>query len=641
MSDDLYGWIGKILQIDLTKSKIGKIDLPKNLCTDFIGCRGINSKILYDQVNPKTHPLDPENVLIWGTGPLEGTPIGMGRYSVTTKNLRGSISEGGLGGFFAPELKFAGYDHIVIRGKSKKPVFIWIDDEEIEIRDAKNIWGKNTWETDSIIKEELGDDDIQICYIGPAAENMVHSTPLISGLTHAGCRAGFGEVMGSKKLKAIAVRGTGGVKVAQIEKFMDLTMKLFEYFEPANVMDPWYLTYLTGAPHILIGNEVGNIPTRNAQQMSFEFGKDISGEKFFEKYYTRRRACFGCPLVCMSSWYKVPCGPYAGTEGGGAWNFVGLGSMVGINYLPAILKAITLCNQLGLDWFHVGYSIAWAMECFEKGLISRKDTDGLVLKFGNHESFIEMIKKIAYREGFGDVLADGVDAAAKKIGKGSEKFALTVKGQECEVMPQRNLYVAALGIATSETGPDHTRWYPPYAINPATVPPEKLKELNLDIDFEKAFQTRLPEGKGRLLKWLTDSRAVLESIPTCLLIWRGIYHVDLNFWADLLTSGTGLGFKYKQLIEAGERIMNIERAFNVREGFRRKDDTIPFRMQTEHVSAHHYGPLISKDFNYMLDEYYKDRGWDLESGIPTQRKLEQLSLEYIVKDLEGMNIMVK
>lgn len=641
MKNEWCGWKGKILRIDLSRSKIHAKELSKDLCKNFIGCRGINSKILYDEVNPKIHPFDPDNLLIWGTGPLDGTPIGMGRFSVTTKGQRNTISEGGLGGFFAPELKFAGYDHIVVRGKSQKPVYIWIDDREVEIRDADKIWGKNTWETDAIIKEDVGDKDIQICYIGPAAENMVHSTPLISGLTHSGCRAGFGEVMGSKKLKAIAVRGSGGVKVDQIEEFMDLTMELFEYFEPANVMDPWYLTYVTGAPHILIGNAAGNIPTRNAQQMSFEHGRDISGEKFFEKYYTRRRACFGCPLVCMSSWYKVSCGPYAGTEGSGAWNFVGLGPMVGVSNLPAILKAITLCNQLGLDWFHVGYSIAWAMECFEKGLISKKETDGLDLNFGNHESLIEMIRKIAYREGFGDVLADGVDAAAKKIGKGSERFALTVKGQECEVIPQRNLYLAALGIATSETGPDHTRWYPPYAINPAIVPPEKLKELNLDIDFKKAFQTRLPEGKGKLLKWLTDSRAALESIPTCLLIWRGIYHIDLNFWADVLTAGTGVDFTYTQLMEAGERIMNVERAFNVREGFRRKDDTIPYRMQTEPVPEHHYGPLTPKDLNCMLDEYYNDREWDLETSIPTRKKLQQLSLGYIIKDLQGMGIEVK
>jgi len=641
MNEGWYGWNGRILRVDLSRSKVVKEGLSKELSRNFIGCRGINSKILYDEVNPQIDPLDPDNLLIWGTGPLDGTPIGMGRFSVTTKGRRMSISEGGLGGFFGPELKFAGYDYIVIKGKASKPVYIWIDDEEIEIRDASHIWGKTTWETDKIVKGEIGDPDIQMCYIGPAAENMVHAAPLISGLTHSGCRSGFGEIMADKKLKAIAVRGSGSVKVAQPEKFMKLFTELYEYFDPANVMDPWYLTYLTGPPHIFIGNEIGNIPTRNAQQMGFEHAKDISGEKYFEKYYKRRRACFGCFLIGQTSWYEVPSGPYAGTVGGGLWNTLSWGSLMGINNLPAILKAVTLCNQLGLDWFHVCYSIAWAMECYEKGLISKKDTDGLDLSFGNYEAMIELMRKIAYREGFGKVLADGVDAAAKKVGKQSERFALTIKGQECEIMPQRNLYVAALGLATSETGPDHTRWYPPYAINPATFSVGRLKEFGWNIDLEKAYQPRLPEGKGRLLKWLTDSRAALESIPTCLSIWRGKYHVDLKYWADILVAGTGVAFTYGKLLTAGERIMNIERAFNVREGFRRKDDTIPIRMQTEPQPQFHYGPLTPKKLNYMLDEYYREREWDLETGIPTRRKLQQLSLGYVIEDLQGMGIEVR
>ena len=641
MSEGWYGWKGKILRVDLSRSKIIKQELPKEYCRDFIGCRGINSKILYDEVGPNIHPTDPNNLLIWGTGPLDGTPIGMGRYSVTTKGLRMSIAEGGLGGFFSPELKFAGYDFIVVKGKSKNPVYIWIDDENVEIRDASNLWGKTTWETDRIIKEEIGDPDIQICYIGPAAENMVHSAPLISGLTHSGCRSGFGEIMADKKLKAIAVRGSGGIELAKPDRFMELLEELYEYFKPENVMDPWYLTYLTGPPHIYIGNELGNIPTRNAQQMGFENSKDISGEYFFEKYYKRRRACFGCFLIGQSSWYEVTDGKYSGTCGGGLWNTIGWGPLMGINNLPAILKAVTLCNQLGLDWFHVNYAIAWAMECYEKGIISKKDTDGLDLVFGNHEAMIELLRKIAYREGFGNILADGVDAAAKKIGNQSERFALTIKGQECEIMPQRNLYVCALGLATSETGPDHTRWYPPYAINPATFPIEKLEEFGWNIDLKKAYQSRLPEGKGRLLKWLTDSRAALESMPTCLSIWRGKYHVDLNYWANILAAGTGIDFTYQKLLTIGDRIMNIERAFNIREGFRRKDDTIPIRMQTEGQPKFHYGPLTSEKLNYMLDEYYGEREWDLNTSIPKRKKLEELSLKYVIEDLIKNNIEVK
>jgi aldehyde:ferredoxin oxidoreductase len=639
-----YAWKGSILKIDLSKSKIAKLDLPRDLAKDYIGCRGLNSKILYDEVKAGVDPLGPGNVLIWGAGPLEGTPVGMGRFSATTKSPRMTIAEGGLGGFFSPELKFAGYDHLVVRGQSRKPVYIWIDDGLVEVRDADHIWGKTTWETDKILKQELGDQNIQICYIGPAAENMVHAAPLISGLTHAGCRAGFGEVMASKKLKAVAVRGSGGVQVANPREFERLFMELYTYFDPDKCMDRYYLTQLTGPQHASIQSFEGNLQTRNSQELSFEYAHEISGEKYLENYVERPRACFSCHVASFcrgAKWYEVKDGPYAGTNGGGLWNMIALGALMAVHSIPAILKANTLCNQLGLDMFHVAYSIAWAMECYEKGIINRNITDGIELTFGNHQAVIEMITKIAYRDGFGSILADGVDKASQRIGNGSERFALTIKGQELDTMPLRNLYIAALGVATSETGPDHTRWYPPQPPNPRIVPPEARREMHFDLDLEKAFQTKLPEGKGFFLKWLTDSRAVLESLPTCQTMYRGKYQIDMRLWADILTAATGENFTLQGVMLIGERIINIERSFNIREGFTRKDDTIPIRMQTEPVPAHHYGPLKPEDLNYMLDEYYQARGWDKKTSIPTKQKLQELSLAGVIKDFEQLRIEVQ
>jgi aldehyde:ferredoxin oxidoreductase len=641
MGRNWYGWKGVILRVDLSERKIVKQELSMELAKNYIGCRGINSKILYDEVKPGTDAFSPENELIFGTGPLDGTPVGMGRVSVTTKSTRGTLIEGGFGGFFGPELKFAGYDHLIIKGRAEKPVYIWIDDESVEIRDAAHLWGKTTWVTDKIIKDEIGDPSIQVACIGPAAENLVSSCPVVSNLTHTGGR-GCGTIMGAKKLKAIAVRGSGEVKVAYPAEFEKAYAKIREALDLRGSKDRFTVPWAIFGPSILprIFNEEGGLMSLNAQRMAWEHADDISGEKYLMEYVMRPNACFCCPFPSCSTWFQVKDGPYAGTVGGKltAGDVICLGSLIGVNYLPAILKTRSLCDQLGLDVFHVGFALSWAMECFEKGILTEKDTDGIALQFGNHEGVIEMVKKIAYRDGFGGILAEGVEKASRIVGKGSERYALAVKGQELEGMPQRNLYVAALGVATSEVGPDHTRWYPPYPPHPQVVAREVLEELHIDVDFEKALNTRSPEGKGRLLKWLTDTRAVFESIPTCVFILRGELGIDLRIWREVLVKGTGVDFSCEELMKAGERIINIERAFIVREGFRREHDTIPRRMLEEPVPERYYGPISRGDLDRMLDEYYEARGWDKGTAIPTRRKLEELGLKEVADELEKLKV---
>jgi aldehyde:ferredoxin oxidoreductase len=286
----------------------------------------------------------------------------------------------------------------------------------------------------------------------------------------------------------------------------------------------------------------------------------------------------------------------------------------------------------------VAYTIAWAMECYEKGIINKSDTDGVDLRFGNDEIIIDLIKKIAYREGFGNLLAEGSQRASQIIGKGSDKYLLTVKGQELEGMPERNLYVAALGVATSEVGPDHTRWYPPYPPNPRIISKDLLNELGVDIDLSSALQTRLPDGKGKLLRWLVISRSVVESLPGCVFLLRDTLGLDLRIWKDLLIAATGVNFTYPEILKAGERILNIERAFIVREGYRRKDDIIPRRMLEEPVPRHHYRELDRKTFNHMLDEYYEENGWDKNTAIPTREKLEELGLNEVIKQFDRLGI---
>jgi aldehyde:ferredoxin oxidoreductase len=642
MEKKWFGWKGKILCVDLSRKKIFRKKLSKSLAKNYIGCRGINSKLLYDQVNESISPYDPENKLLIGTGPLNGTPVGVGRLSITTKSPRGSIAEGGIGGCFAPELKFAGFDHIIITGISQKPVYIWIDDDEVQIRNATHLWGSTTNETEDLLKEEIGDTNFEPLYIGPGAENLVHSCPILSG-HHAGGRAGCGEIMGHKKLKAIVVRGSKGVQVAHPNDFEKLYERMDEVFDLKETMDPFVVSYgIFGSSSIVrTFNGVHQLGTRNFQTMNFEHVQDISAETYMRDFVTKPESCFCCPVPSCGQWFEIKDGPYAGTKGGNLRALAATyGAVLGIRDLPAVLHLHVLCNQLGLDPYCAMYTIAWAMECFEKGVISKEDTDGIELTFGNYESAIELTKKIAYRDGFGNLLAEGAKKASEKIGKGSGKYALEVKGQELEGMPERGLYSAALGVATSEVGPDHTRWYPMNLPNPASLSRDLFREIGFsDDDITKSFQATLASGKGQLVKFLSDRDALIESIPACIFLhvrsWLG---VDFKFWRDLLKAGTGMTFVSGELLMAGERIVNIERAFNVREGYRREHDTLPRRMFEEPVPGGYYGPIKRKDMDLMLDEYYEARGWDKVTSIPTKSKLEELSLQDVSEDFKRLGV---
>jgi aldehyde:ferredoxin oxidoreductase len=570
----------------------------------------------------------------------------MGRVSIMTKSYRNTVGEGGFGGFWGPELKRAGYDHLVIEGVSKKPCYIWIDDENVEIRDAEHLWGKDTWETDREIKKEVGDFDIQIAYIGPAGENMVHASTILTDLERSGGRNGCGDVMGSKKLKAIAVRGSGSVQVAdpkEYRKVWDELRRSHDHYDCDDFYVPVFSVW-GSAGMMRMYSFWGGLMTRNAQDMQFDYCVDkVTCEKYIEKYAKRGTACFCCPCAAEGKWHEIDEGEYAGTKGKNLWagNLFAFTALIGNCSLPAAIKLVSLCNRLGMDQYFLGYTLAWAMECYERGIITKEDTDGLDLHFGNYKAAIELAEKIARKEGFGAVLAMGSERAAKKIGRGSERYLLTVKGQELEIIPWRNLYQNALGVATSESGPDHTKWYPPYPVHPAIATPELLKDLGLDIDLKLAFQTRIPDGKAKFMKFKYDSIGFIECLPSCVYMPRGRLAVDFRFWVRAFKATTGVDLTLEEALRVGERLVNLERAFIVREGFRRKDDSMPRRMGEEPVPSRFYGPLKQEDFNKMLDEYYKLRGWDEETAIPTKKKLEELGLGYVVEDFKRLGIEVK
>jgi len=628
-----YGWRGKILRVDLEKKRVFSEELPKEWMRNYIGCRGINSFILYNEVGPQVDPFSDDNKLIFGTGPLEGTPVGMGRVSIQTKHPNRSIAEGGAGGHWAAELKFAGYDFIVIEKKSERPVYLLIHDDEVRLCDARHLWGKDTREKHAILRQETGIDNIQVASIGRAGENLVANAKVQFTLDHSGGKA-CGTIMGDKKLAAIAVRGTGMVRVKEPDRFLAGYRQLRRHLDLKETIDVFVPSWAFNGANMLLElfNENGWVHAFNAQKGSLE--PMLNDVEYLDQYITRPESSFCCPFPACGRRYEVKEGKYAGIAGDEREvGFAQAGPINGFCSWPVVLKFRDLCSQAGLDEDQAMYTIGWATECYERGIITKKDTDGIELGFGNEDAFIEMTEKMISREGFGDILAKGSQEAAKIIGKDSEKYLLTIKGKELERMPQRNGYQMALALAVCEAGPDHTRWYPPYPPNPKAIP----KHVEIPFDPFKAFQTRSVDDKGRLVKWLYDSRAVIESLPSCVFVVRGLLGIDLSPWLELFNACTGENLSVEEFLNVGERIVNLERAYIVREGFRRKDDTVPRRMLEEPISDRHIPP-IGKNLDLMLDDYYGQRGWDIETAIPLQETLRRLSLEFVIDDFREMGI---
>ena len=600
----MFGWTGNLLRVNLTDGTIKKEALCPKDAEMYLGARGLATKIMMDEVDPKVDPLSEENKLIFMTGPLTGTFASSGgRYEVVAKApLTGTIGASNSGGHFGPELKYAGYDGIIFEGRAEKPVYLWIEDDNVELRDALHLWGKNVFETTDTVLAETA-EDARVACIGPGGEKMVLFAGVLNDRNRAAGRSGLGAVMGSKNLKAVAVKGSKSIKVADPEGFMeactDARTKLKEHPVTGGGL-PTYGTQIL----INILNQSGALPTRNWRDGGiFEEAEGISGETLTDKYLVRNKGCFGCNIGCGRI-TRIPEGKFKsfgeGPEYEAGW---ALGACCGVGDLEAVSKANFICNELGIDPITTGATIACAMEMYEKGILTEEEV-GRAIPFGDAEALVELTRMIGLREGFGDVLAEGSYRMASKYG--CPELSMSVKKQEMPAYDARGVQGMGLEYATSNRGGCHVRGY---LTSPEILGiPEKLDPL-------------VTEGKAGWLKIFQDLTAVVDSAGICLFT---TFAIGLPEISSMLRTATGINATDEEILKAGERIWNLERMFNIKAGFTAADDTLPPRLLKEPLQS---GPAKGKvvDLEKMLPEYYEVRGWGAD-GVPTAEKLQDLSI---------------
>jgi len=616
------GLAGAVLRIDLSAGRVSREKTDLSLVRAFLGGRGLNMARLLQELPPRVDPLAPEAPLLIGVGPLVGTSFpGGARFNITARSPQtGILGDSNAGGFFGPELKFAGFDQLVITGKAAHPVFLWIDDDRVGLKDARELWGKDTVETTTAIQEELGDRDVQVATIGLAAENGVRFAGVFANLTRPAARTGMGTVMATKNLKAIAVRGTGEIRVADPAHFRECIARLNERI----LSHPEYeiRTRLGTTKLINALQAIGGLPTRHFQAGQFEHADQVSGEAIEQRFKVRAKACFACNIPC--SRYIVvddPRFPGLRFEGPEYEPLAGFTARVGNSDLPLALYAIDRCNRLGMDAISVTETIAWTMELGQRGLLIDEEADGLALHFGCGDTILSLIEKIAQREGFGDVLADGVRAAARKLGRGQE-IAMEVKGLELFQADVRAMKGYALGNAVSSRGADHLRSEPWFEFS------GDREEAIRRYGIPEAADRLAWQGKGKLVAHFEEMAAVSDAIGVCKNTYNNMEALDWDETAELLSAATGWIWKGEQVRLVGERIVNAERLLNARWGITRRDDSLPRRFLDEPAGppdSPSAGSVV--ELGPMLEEYYGVRGWNSATGLPAPGKLHDLGLE--------------
>jgi len=625
------GFNGRWLRVNLSTNEIKVEEVPEEIYRTYLGGRGFCAYILFKELKPGIDPLSPENKLVFAVSAITGAPIaGVNRVSVAAKSpLTGTYGEAEAGGFFAVEMKFAGFDAVILEGVSEKPTYLWVKDGHAELRDASRLWGKTTKETAKAIKEELGEESARVACIGPAGEKLVKFANVMFDNRYAAGRGGLGAVMGSKKLKAVVVRGTRRpFEFHDVRKLVEISRWFNENWRkhPGAVSRSTY-----GTPELVKPLSIdGTLPTLNFRGGSFDGADLISGETLNKTILVGREGCFACPLRCKA---VVKAGPPYETDpayGGPEYETIAsFGSLCGVRDLNAVAYANQICNAYGVDTISAGVAVAFAMELFERGVITELETDGLKLRFGDADAMIKLLLKIVNREGFGNVLAEGVKRASEIIGKGSEKYAMHVKGREVPMHEPRSKVGVGLQYALSPIGADHLQ-----APHDPTYMRERedLKSLGiaravdrLDIGPEKVRAVYY----GMLWWGLGDCLGICRF--TVLPHSAGV--LTPNHVVEIVNAVTGWQISLWELMKASERALNLIRCFNIREGFTAKDDVLPDRFFEELEFGARKGQKLDREkFYEAIRLFYEMAGWDHE-GRPTKAKLYELGLGWVADEI--------
>jgi aldehyde:ferredoxin oxidoreductase len=627
----MYGWVGNILIIDLTSGDV-TTESTESYVENYLGGRGLGVRLIYDHYKPGTDAFDPSNPLIFNTGPLSGTALsGSGRVDVTALSPMSQLrAKSNFGAYWGPELKFAGYDHVMIRGKAAKPCYIWIKDDKVEIRDAEHIWGKDTFETQKAIQEELQDPEIKSVCIGPAGEKLVRFACILTETGDAAGRTGMGAVMGSKNLKAVAVRGSGGIRVAKPSEFLELSIKINNEIREHPAYKELSVFGVARGVHMMY--QLSFFPVGYFEDVCWDdILQGYSGADYVEKNQVKNMGCFCCPNRCMNFFSKpgigkglTSCEPFSGFTGA-VWNL----------NMDTFLEATLMVNKLGMDCTETSAAISLLMELYHHKIITEKETDGIAMERGSKEAILGTIQKIADREGYGDLLAEGPKVFAEKIGPDALEKVDIVKGLAPHAYEFRAYKGTGLMQAVGHRGD-----------------PLPLRGSLLEVDWNHApdwFQQVAKEQfgdseaaiptsyKGKAFSTILSEHMerVADNLGVCKWLYGLFIYYDVNMATEVFNLATGKDWDVPRLLKISERVRNLERMFDVRQGLTRKDDSLPKKFFEEPLKKGKFeGEVLDRDkFEAMKDEYYTLRGWDVKTGIPTREKLEELDLKDVADEV--------
>jgi aldehyde:ferredoxin oxidoreductase len=620
-----------VLRVDLTRGALEVEQPPEALYRKYLGGSALGLHYLLQGTRPGVDPLGPDNLLILTLGVLTGAPIsGQSRMTAVARSpLTGAVGDSQSGGFFPAEMKFAGFDGIVVSGRAASPVYLWIRDGQAELRPADHLWGKITGEVEDLLRQELGDDKIEVLQTGPAGERGVRFAALMNMANRANGRTGMGAVMGSKNLKAVVVRGSSKPPLADRAGVIELARWGAANFEESDV----YGLGLLGTAEVLAGqNKAGGLPTRNWVSGAFDGWEALDGKTMANTILKERDTCYACTVRCKRV-VEVTEGPYRADPRYGGPEYETLstfGSYCGIDDLRAVATANQICNQYGMDTISCGATIAWAMEAFEQGMITAADTDGMELRFGDAAAMVRLTEMIGRREGFGDVLAEGSARAAQAIGRGSEDLVVAVKGQEMPAhMPQVKRSLALI-YAVNPFGADHQS----SEHDPSWKPyPERMAEIG--VTGEPAPNKVLNQAKVHFALQSQYAYSCLDSVNVCQFVFGPAWHLyAMSQLAQAVRAVVGWEVSVDELMRVGERRLNLLRAYNAREGIGREADVLPKKLYRALVGGRSDGIAVTpEEVEQAKDAYYAMAGWDVATGMPTRAKLEELDLAWAADEL--------